>query len=174
VEFNEFLPFRGRRRTIAAAPTCNLALFRKDFERVGGLSDDRAFEDFLFCRKFTAAGGRIVQLSALRIRHMNKTELAPIADNQRMLGRYSALVRRQHGMPPRAVFQYPRLAYGLAPYRFTKILNRVRRAGQLRPFLANARTIGYLILQWTHGFYAGAAAIHSGRLGERFAHTRRS
>jgi glycosyltransferase involved in cell wall biosynthesis len=160
VEFNEFLPFKQRRRFIAAAPTCNLAVYKDDFLRLGGFTDDRAFEDFLFCRKFTDSGGRIVQLNELRIHHMNKTVLSDIVRNQRLLGRHSALVRQRHGMPPQAVFRRPRLAYALVPYRFTKILSRARRAGQLWPFLRNARTIAYLLLQWTHGFYTGATTPH--------------
>jgi glycosyltransferase involved in cell wall biosynthesis len=156
VEFNEFLPFVGKQREIAAAPTCNLAVYRNEFMDLGGFTDDRAFEDFLFCNHFRDAGGRIIQLNALRIRHMNKTELTDIVRNQHLLGRHSAIVRRKHGLPPRAVFRNPRLAYALAPYRFFRILRRVSSAGQLGPFLRNLRTIIHLLREWSVGFHAGA------------------
>lgn len=160
VEFNEFLPFEGRERPIVAAPTCNLAVSRRDFVRTGGFTDDRAFEDFLFCRKFTEGGGRIVQLSDLRIRHMNKTAITDVARNQRLLGEYSARVRKRHGLPPRFLFRLPELAFGLPLYRYARILGRVRKTNYLKRFLSYTPIVIYLLAQWSLGFYAGARGSH--------------
>jgi glycosyltransferase involved in cell wall biosynthesis len=158
VEFNHFLDFRGERRPVHAAATCNFACHKTVFEQVGYFTDDRAFEDMLFCRKFTEQGGAIYRYHDIRIAHLNKTELAGIKNNQRMLGFYSAKVRKAYGMPPHTIFQMPILALALVPFRYLSIFSRVVRSKYLWKFLLYKPIMLYLLWHWSKGFRAGAKA----------------
>jgi glycosyltransferase involved in cell wall biosynthesis len=156
VEFNHFLDFSGHKVPAHAAATCNFACRKEVFEKIGYFTDDRAFEDMLFCKKFTDQGGQIFRVNGIRIAHLNKTDLAGIRSNQTMLGKFSAIVRRAHGMPPQLVFQFPILAFGLAGFRYLSIFSRVINSKYGVKFLLYSPIILYLLLHWSKGFYTGA------------------
>lgn len=156
VEFNHFLDFTGHKVPAHAAATCNFACRKKVFDNIGYFTDDRAFEDMLFCKKFTDQGGQIFRINGIRIAHLNKTDLAGIRSNQAMLGKFSAIVRRAHGMPPQLVFQFPILAFGLAGFRYLSIFSRVISSKYGAKFLLYSPIILYLLLHWSKGFYTGA------------------
>ncbi|NJC27544.1 glycosyltransferase [Neolewinella antarctica] len=156
VEFNHFLDLGKGRVELEGAATCNFACNREVFERVGYFTDDRAFEDILFCKKLIAVGGRIVKVDDVRIRHVNKTDLAGVASNLEMLGRYSALVRKRQGMPPRIIFNYPILSFGLIVFRYVSIISRVARSRYLLQFIMYTPVILYLLFIWARGFNIGA------------------
>lgn len=156
VEFNHFLAPSQHKKEVHAAATCNFAAKKEVFEKVGYFTDDRAFEDMLFCTKFKKMGGAIYQFRDIRISHVNKTDLKKIAANQKMLGFYSAKVRKQHQMPPQAVFNYPVLAFGLLGFRYLSILSRVIKSKHFLSFVLYNPIIIYLLIQWSIGFYNGA------------------
>lgn len=156
VEFNHFLEPAQEKKEIHGAATCNFAIRKDEFERVGGFTGDRAFEDILFCEKFKSLGGKIMQVRSIRISHVNKTELADIRANQQMLGRFSAIIRREQHMPPQLIFQYPVLAFLLVGFRYASIFSRVVRDKHIVKFLLYTPIILYLIVHWSIGFYRGA------------------
>jgi glycosyltransferase involved in cell wall biosynthesis len=156
VEFNHFLEPSRDKQEIPGAATCNFAIKKQEFERVGGFTGDRGFEDILFCEKFKKLGGKIYQLRNIRISHINKTELADIRANQWMLGRFSAIIRREQGMPPQVVFKYPVLAFLLVGFRYVSIFSRVMRDKYFLRFLLYTPFIIYFLIQWSIGFYRGA------------------
>ncbi len=156
VEFNHFLDFSGHKVPAHAAATCNFACRKEVFDKIGYFTDDRAFEDMLFCKKFTDQGGQIFRINGIRIAHLNKTDLAGIRRNQTMLGKFSAIVRRAHGMPPQLVFKLPILAFALAKFRYLSIFSRVIRSKYWVKFLLYTPVILYLLLHWSKGFYTGA------------------
>lgn len=156
VEFNNFLEFNKPKREIEAAATCNFAAHKSVFTKIGGFTDDRAFEDFLFCYKFKKSGGKIYQLNNIIITHNNKTNLKEIVQNQKMLGRFSAIVRNNYDMPPKIIFKYPILAFGLAAYRYYSITSRIVKTKNIFKFIAYTPVIVYLLLKWSQGFYLGA------------------
>lgn len=156
VEFNHFLDFSGHRVPAHAAATCNFACRKEVFEQIGYFTDDRAFEDMLFCKKFTEQGGQIFRVNGIRIAHLNKTDLAGIRSNQTMLGKFSAIVRQAHGMPPQLVFKFPVLAFALAKFRYLSIFSRVIRSKYWARFLLYSPVIIYLLFHWSKGFYSGA------------------
>ncbi len=155
VEFNEFLEFNKERKEISVAATCNFAINKVDFLKVGGFTDDRAFEDFLFCYRFRKLGGEIHQLSKLCIYHLNKTNLANIVSNQKLLGKYSAKVRRKNNMPPNLIFKFPILCFALPGYRYFSIFSRIIKTKHIFKFLLYTPVVMYLLIQWSIGFYAG-------------------
>ncbi|WP_020537606.1 glycosyltransferase [Lewinella cohaerens] len=156
VEFNHFLDFSGHKVPAHAAATCNFACRKEVFDKIGYFTDDRAFEDMLFCKKFTDQGGQIFRINGIRIAHLNKTDLAGIRRNQTMLGKFSAIVRRAHGMPPQLVFKLPILAFALAKFRYLSIFSRVIRSKYWAKFLLYTPVILYLLVHWSKGFYTGA------------------
>lgn len=155
VEFNHFLDFSGHKAPAHAAATCNFACRKEVFDKIGYFTDDRAFEDMLFCKKFTDQGGQIFRINGIRIAHLNKTDLAGIRRNQTMLGKFSAIVRRAHGMPPQLVFKFPILAFALAKFRYLSIFSRVIRSKYWAKFLLYTPVILYLLVHWSKGFYTG-------------------
>lgn len=156
VEFNHFLDFKEEKREVLSAATCNFACKKTVFERVGYFTNDRAFEDFLFCYKFRKQGGSIYQIRAIAVEHLNKTAGAAIVANQKMLGYYSAKVRKTNAMPPQVVFKYPLLAFGLIGFRYFSIISRVVKTEFFIQFLLYTPILIYFIIQWGIGFYKGA------------------
>lgn len=157
VEFNNFLEFDGPKREIEAAATCNFAAKRNVFIKNGGFSDDRAFEDMLFCHKFKKSGGKIFQSKKIIVSHNNKTNLAEIVKNQKMLGRFSAKVRNKNNLPPKIIFNYPILAFSLPVYRYISILSRILKTNYIFKFLLFTPIITYILIKWSQGFYYGAS-----------------
>lgn len=157
VEFSHFLPSSTQKEQIYAAATCNFACQKAVFEQVGYFSDDRAFEDFLFCEKFRKKGGSILKIQNLAIVHLNKTTLAQVAQNQKMLGRFSAIVRKKHKMPPALVFKFPFLSFALVPFRYFRVFWRVLGKKELLDFLWCTPIVIYLLICWGRGFYQGAS-----------------
>lgn len=156
VEFNHFTPFNEESRPTDVAATCNFAAKKNTFELVGYFTDHRAFEDMLFCKKLIDLDGRIELRKKVRVKHMNRTDLSHVVNNQKLLGKYSAAVRKEFQLPPRTIFKYPLLAFTLAPYRFFSILFRLRPFKNSLLFLLYSPIILYILFQWTVGFKEGA------------------
>ncbi len=156
IEFNHFFAFREASRQVQAAATCNFACKKAIFEQYGYFPDYRAFEDFLFCMRLAQHDIPVFLKNDIRITHVNKTALDKVAANQKMLGKYSALVRKAHGLPPKIIFKYPMLAFGMVAYRYASILSRVYNRRLLFPFLLYTPFILYILFHWSAGFYAGA------------------
>jgi len=156
VEFNNFLEFHGSKREVDSAATCNFSAKKEVFEKVGFFSDDRAFEDFLFCYKFKESGGKIYQHKDISISHINKTDFNDIVRNQKMLGRFSAKVRKRYDMPPQSVFKLPILSFALPGFRYLSILSRVIKTKHIFKFLLFSPIIIYFLFCWSWGFYKGA------------------
>ena len=156
VEFNHFLDIASDDEELTGAATCNFACHRDVFEEIGYFTDDRAFEDILLCSKFINSGGKVLKTNDLRIKHNNKTDRAGVATNLEMLGKYSALVRKREGMPPKLVFSFPPLAFGLIVFRHLSITTRALRSSYALQFLLYTPWILYFLFCWTLGFYRGA------------------
>jgi hypothetical protein len=156
VEFNHFTPFKEKVKISLMAATCNFAAKKKTFELVGYFTDHRAFEDMLFCKKLIDLGGRVELHNKIRVKHMNRTDLTHVVNNQKLLGKYSAVVRKEYNLPPKLIFKYPLLAYALAPFRFFSILSRLRPAKNIFLFLLYSPIIVYILLQWSKGFKEGS------------------
>ena len=156
VEFNHFLESNEAKKEVPAAATCNFACKKSVFDSIGKFTQERAFEDFLFCHKFRLAGGKIYQIQNIRISHVNKTALKDIRSNLKMLGNFSAKIRRKHGMAPNLIFSYPILAFFLVGFRYVSILSRVFKNRHLFHFLLYSPVIIYLLFYWSIGFYTGA------------------
>ena len=156
VEFNNFLEFNETRREINAAATCNFSARKEVFEKVGGFSDDRAFEDILFCHRFKKSGGEIHQIKNISVSHINKTDIKGVVQNQNMLGRFSAKVRKKNDMPPELIFKVPFLAFALIGFRYLSIFSRVVSTKHIFKFLLFSPVIIYLLIWWSVGFYDGA------------------
>ncbi len=156
VEFSNFLEFNVPKREVEVAATCNFAAKKNVFEKFGGFSNDRAFEDFLFCHEFKKMDGKIYQVKDISVIHVNKTNLSEIVSNQRMLGRFSAKVRRKNNMPPKIIFKCPILALTLTGYRFINIFYRVIKTRYIFKFLLFTPIILYILINWSIGFYNGA------------------
>lgn len=84
LEFAEWMP--GRRKRLQHAATCNLLVRRDRFDAQGGLAEDlRTGEDTAFTFPI-AIDGRLAFAPRARVRHLNRTRIAPFLANQRRLG----------------------------------------------------------------------------------------
>ena len=158
LEFSHFLPIRQETAIITGAGAGNFACKREVFTQRGYFTDDRAFEDILLLRRFIDSGGNILKVNDLRIIHHNKTDLKANGNNLRMLGQFSASVRHREGMPPKAVFKFPPLAFALGIFRYLSVASRVLRTEYAGRFLLYTPILLYLIAEWSMGFYEGAKA----------------
>ena len=156
VEFNHFLESNQEEKEILAAATCNFACKKSVFDAMGKFTKERAFEDFLFSHKFRMSGGKIYKRHDICISHVNKTELKDIRTNQKMLGNFSAKMRKKHGIPPKLILRYPILSIFLVVFRYFSILSRVFKNKHLISFLWYSPVIVYFLVYWSVGFYAGA------------------
>mgnify|MGYP001560803766 FL=1 len=155
VEFNNFLEFNHGKKRVKTAATCNFAAKRMVFEKVGGFAESRAFEDSLFCHKLISIGGKICQYDDIIISHNNKTKFKNISANQKMLGKYSAIVRLENNMSPKAIFRFPILSFLLPLYRYFSIATRVIKTSHIFQFILYTPLIIYLLIVWAVGFYQG-------------------
>ena len=156
IEFSHFQEFSEHQRYSPAAATCNFACKRIIFEQIGYFSKARAYEDFLFCRKFVKEGGKIILRKDINVTHVNKIDLKSIRDNQFILGKYSAIARRENGLSPKLIFKYPILSPLLIGYRYVSILSRLFHRKRLFTFLWCTPVIVYLLGYWCSGFYHGS------------------
>ena len=156
LEFSHFLPIKQETEIITGAGAGNFACKRQVFTQRGYFTDDRAFEDILLLRRFIDSGGKILKVNDLRIIHHNKTDLKANGNNLRMLGHFSASVRHREGMPPKAVFKFPLLAFALGVFRYLSVAGRVLRTEYAGRFLLYTPIVLYLISKWSIGFYQGA------------------
>jgi glycosyltransferase involved in cell wall biosynthesis len=156
VEFSDFLPFESPPKQAGAAATCNFACMKKLFDQVGYFSGYRAFEDFFFCERLRQGGGRVVLVNEVRVTHLNKTSTRDIVRNLDLLGYFSAVVRKENGLPPRIAFQYPILSLGLFAYRFISVGRKVIQSGEAWRFLKYSPLVAYFLWRWNIGFYRGS------------------
>jgi len=158
IEFNHFTPFKARVKTSKMAATCNFATKRSTFDRLGYFSHYRAFEDMLFCKKFIEiTTGQIKLFSDIRIKHINRTDLSHVLNNQRLLGKYSAIARKEYKMPPQVILNNSWLTFLLIPFRYFSILSRLFFTKNLTVFLFYSPIIIYILFYWSKGFREGAS-----------------
>ncbi|MCG8328086.1 MAG: glycosyltransferase [Chitinophagales bacterium] len=157
IEFNNFIAHGFTKREINAAATCNFACFKTVFDEYEYFSNNRAFEDFLFCHNFRTKGGKIYQINHMRITHINKTNISSITKNLKMLGMYSAIVRKKNALPPKPVFDYPALSFLIMPYRYMSIITRLIKTKYILLYFLYSPIILYFLLEWSIGFYKGAS-----------------
>lgn len=156
VAFNEFFPFKGKKRFSPFAGAGNFTCHKKVFEKIGYFSDDRVFEDFLLSKQFTGQGGKIWIMNDVVITHLNRTAPAKVLKSMFILGKHSAIARKTNGLGPKIIFKIPFLAFGLAFYRYYSILSRIYRHKYWFKFLLYTPLIVYLLCHWSWGFYRGA------------------
>ncbi len=98
LQFNEFLPW-GSRRKVMFVPSANLFCERSLFDKVGGFPDIRASEDVIFCLK-AGKESDVFFDPAARIYHIFREDKTAYLNNQKMLGEYILIYRRDYGKEP--------------------------------------------------------------------------
>lgn len=156
IEFNHFVDFKEESKEIHAAATCNFACKKDIFDRFGYFSNRRAFEDFFFCDLLSKNGIKILRKRNIIVTHLNRTSLGDICRNQKMLGKYSALVRKENDLSPQIIFKFPIFAFGLIAFRYLSISSRLYNKKEGVKFLLYTPYIIYILFYWASGFYSGA------------------
>ncbi len=156
IEFNHFVDFNQASEEISAAATCNFACKKEIFDRYGYFSNRRAFEDFFFCDLLSKNGVKILRKKNISVTHLNRTSLNDICANQQMLGKYSALVRKENGLPPQIIFKMPIFAFALIAFRYLSISTRLYNKKEGMKFLLYTPVIMYILFYWAFGFFTGA------------------
>ncbi len=92
LQFNEFM--EGQRRSLVKfVPSCNLFCEKKFFNEIGGFPEIRASEDVLFGLKVNEKTAFIFD-PAIRVYHIFREEKQSYFQNQKMLGKYILIYRR--------------------------------------------------------------------------------
>jgi len=92
LQFNESLEV-GHKRIVAMVPACNMFVERGLFEGAGRFPDIRASEDVLLCLKIGTLS-HVWFVPQARCFHVFRESLGSYFNNQRILGRYIIVYRR--------------------------------------------------------------------------------
>lgn len=157
LQFNEFMPW-GQRRKVMFVPSANLFCEKKLFDQVGGFPDIRASEDVIFCLGVGKEADVFFDPD-IRIFHIFREDKSAYINNQKMLGEYILILRRDHNKEPLFQGIWPIL---LLPFILTvkglRIVVRVAQRGGLNALTSLAGCF-YLFCAglgaWGQGF-AGA------------------
>ncbi|RMF64176.1 MAG: glycosyltransferase, partial [Calditrichaeota bacterium] len=98
IEFREFSE-NSAKREVRFLPSCNFAIRKETFARVGGFPEVRASEDTFLAHSLAEHGVKIVFDPAAKVVHLNRYRWGPFLRNQFILGKYAAVVRRILPMP---------------------------------------------------------------------------
>jgi len=110
-----------RPREVRTLPTCNLAVDKKIFDKVGFFPDLLKGEDTLFCDKVTSNGDKIYYLPKAKITHVNRVGFLHYLKNQMALGEGSHETRRRIKQHGQFLMKYPVLIPFIPIYRTVRI-----------------------------------------------------
>lgn len=163
IEFSQFIGY-GKEGTVSIVPSCNIFCDRQLFLKDTGFPEVRASEDSLFCLKM----GKYEKLRYFPhavVYHIFREKSDHFLSNQRMLGKYIFLFRRQ---------SYESFYYkGFLPYlffpafmifKFARIFVRVLRTGKphnLLYFVLSFPLILRGLSAWSAGFIDGVREYNS-------------
>ena len=157
LQFNEFTD-AGRTRAVKFVPSVNLFCEKKLFFEIGGFPEIRASEDVLFGLK----AGAVTPVSfhpEARVFHIFRTELKAYLRNQKMLGRYILIYRRQHygGFLYKAWAAIPLLPLFFMA-KLGAIASRVWRGKKkdFPAFLSSSPLFLAGLFYWSAGFFQGS------------------
>ena len=156
LQFNEFLPSLPR-ETRDFIPSCNFFCEKQLFDEVGGFPDIRASEDVLFGHEVNKRAV-ISFLPEAKVFHIFGSTAARLKSNQKLLGRYVAIYRKQeYG----GWFYSNVVQYALSPlFLLVKIFlltSRIMRLDRLhrRRYGKVFSAICIGLLYWTSGYISG-------------------
>ncbi len=159
LQFNEFMP-SGRRRPKSFVPSCNFFCEKALFEQAGGFPDIRASEDVLFGIAVRRHHTPLVFDPSLRVHHIFREDREAYLRNQRLLGEYILIYRRQRGsrlLSGRAAAAL--LVPLILALKFARITWRVLPAGGGRWAALYLRSLPQFVpglLAWGGGFLSAA------------------
>lgn len=154
LQFNEFMP-SGVRRRVRFAPSCNLFCERALFSSLGGFPKIRAAEDVLFGLE---AGKKEVFYfdPSVRVFHIFRTEPRSFLANQRLLGKYILIYRRDKLRSPWMRGPLPLILLpGIACLKGVRILIRSAQGGGFAALGLLLQSFPYFIkglFSWAAGF----------------------
>lgn len=156
LEFNETNPWI-RSGEVRALPSCNLAVRKHIFERVGYFPDFMKGEDTIFCENVIASGERIFFTPGARIYHRNRTRFVRFVRNQVSLGEGALESRRRTSRPGRFLIRAPFLIPLIPVFRTLMIGKRFLFSSRrlFRAYLLHYPLIAIGILAHTWGFIRG-------------------
>lgn len=160
IEFREFST-SSPKREIRFLPSCNFAIRKSVFDAVNGFPEVRASEDTFFAHNLTEQGHKILFDPEVRIKHLNRNQWKPYLQNQFVIGKYAAVVRKLLPMPGAFFVRVP-YAFPILPVvRTLRTLqfifqNSFKHAvQQLLDFLLIYPIFFVGSMVWSYGFYCG-------------------
>jgi GT2 family glycosyltransferase len=155
--FNEFMPDQPEHPSWFAL-SGNTVLRRAAYDRFGPFAEVRAAEDIIFSRKLLAAGGRVLFYPALRVAHDNRTKLGPFLRNQMLVGKHTAIARRQVAFADSGSYVLLALSLPAAPLiKLAKVIVHVTRydTGKVRKVIKELPVLLIGIFAYCAGIAAG-------------------
>lgn len=157
IEFSQFIGY-GSEGPVQIVPSCNIFCDRELFMRDSGFPEVRASEDSLFCLKM----GKYETLRYLPqavVYHIFREKPGHFLSNQRMLGKYIFLFRRQSfdSFYYKGVFPYL-LFPAFISFKFARIFLRVLRTGKshnITYFFLSFPLMVRGLTAWGKGFIGG-------------------
>ncbi len=159
LEFKDFEP-GGARRWPDLVPSAALLCRSEWFDTAGGFPDLWPGEDFVFCRRVAARGGRVACSRRVAATHFHECRWTELLAHQFRLGRTSAMARRMSGLPGYALAERPWSAALLGAGRLGRCALWVARRqprSAVRGILWSP-VIAALLASWAAGFAAGGRA----------------
>jgi len=168
IEFSQFIGY-GKEGPVDIVPSCNIFCDRELFMKDTGFPEVRASEDSLFCLKM-GKHERLTCIPRAVVYHIFREKPEHFLSNQRMLGKYIFLFRRQ---------SYDNFYYkGIMPYllfpafiifKFARIFVRVLRTGKFHNVLYFFLALPLMVrglAAWSAGFIDGVKEYNSEQKGE--------
>jgi glycosyltransferase involved in cell wall biosynthesis len=156
LQCNEYLE-AGVRREKLFVPSCNMFCSRTLFRKVGGFPDIRASEDTLFFLRLKGIAG-VHFIPTARAQHIFRLDWNSFLKNQRLLGRYVSIYRRQYY---RSFIYWGIIPVILSPafliIKFFRMCRRITKAGtdHDRDFFRSFPVFLVGFMMWSCGFIQG-------------------
>jgi glycosyltransferase involved in cell wall biosynthesis len=165
IEFGEFMP--SRKSGIAdLIPSCNMAVRKDVFKKVGGFPSLITSEDVLFCLSLRKHNYQIFFDPSIRITHFNRTVLRKMLHKQRELGIGACQLRKRFAVKGHWLAKFKISAFAIPFLRIYTVVRKVLRNNfSCLPKLMWTFPIWFLALVWySYGFWQGHSTPQKGDL----------
>ena len=149
-KFSKFLPSRAM-RVIDTAPTANLLVARKDFERVGGMRGERYVADVELGRALESIGRQLTFAGAAVVHHRHTQSVREFLNERYLRGKIYGHMRSGWMRKRSTIALY--LAVSVLPIRLVKI------AGHVLAHSMRAGELGWFLVTWPLVMAGHAASV---------------
>ncbi|MBD3234270.1 MAG: glycosyltransferase [candidate division Zixibacteria bacterium] len=160
-EFSEHSPYREEGSSWFAG-SCNFICRKEPYMKAGGFPVHRGGEDVVLSSKLEKLGLKTLFNPKVVVYHQNRKAISKIRYNTVMLGKFSALFRKQGVMKNYGIINRPLICWAFIPlftiYKVIGILRRTLGSNDPRKWelVQNFPNFFAIMMWWMTGFYIGA------------------